>query len=826
MRTARFLTIALTIVAILLSVAWYLRDTLIQRLSNPVLARYGLAITDVSLDALATDAANIGYLELEHENGTMIAIDDLTLPIRTPGTGTTRYSARKVTITISEDDDAPPRELVSSIDQVLKLPDEQPGTDVGVTELVMAPYPVVRDLRWVSSEDRQALAARLESVLLSAATVEIDDTAHELTVSLSDATDPGRMQTITGNLQRSDSGFALSGSSDVDLTGWLPFATLFEVLPEGVSVAGGAAAFEFEVHVPNEPTARTAVTAILTPASPVQVRYADLQGAASAIRLDQATPITMTATLPDNDWNVSLRQASIVARYGDWGEIPVSIRDLVCGSMPRCTLQTEVDMAKADTPFGRADRVTVSASQEVTFGDGAIDVAIDPEATLLLQGYTHAGTSLAELEAKLTSDGRLRIDERGWSVSGESIDVSVEGVQFDDDLAVAAPLFLEAVTLAELDGSRTAGAVVFAPSGQVSLGNQVVATPGVKGEIQLRDTMIEADLATVGIHENATIAATHNLESESGEMRLEGAAISFGNQKLSDRIAPWRSALEISGGTIATDVQAGWRRRDDGWRLGGNATIRVAGLMGAYDDIVFAGLSTDLEAGYDIESGIELAPTSVTVDLVEAGLPIMDLAADVKLRTDPPAAEIAALTMTAFGGTVRAEPFSFDTGKERNTLILEAESIDIAEALRAQEFEAVEVSGKIGATLPVAIAGNTVTIEGGMLEGEAPGGVIRYAVGGASPATDPSALDLVREALSNFHYESLVSDVDYGANGDLRLGMRLEGRNPDMEGNRPVVLNLNVENNVPQMLRSLRAARAVEEILEQQLEQDRARYQQ
>jgi hypothetical protein len=47
--------------------------------------------------------------------------------------------------------------------------------------------------------------------------------------------------------------------------------------------------------------------------------------------------------------------------------------------------------------------------------------------------------------------------------------------------------------------------------------------------------------------------------------------------------------------------------------------------------------------------------------------------------------------------------------------------------------------------------------------------------------------------------------------------MQLTGRNPDMEGNRPIVLNLGVENNIPQMLKSLQAARAVEEILERRL---------
>ena len=50
------------------------------------------------------------------------------------------------------------------------------------------------------------------------------------------------------------------------------------------------------------------------------------------------------------------------------------------------------------------------------------------------------------------------------------------------------------------------------------------------------------------------------------------------------------------------------------------------------------------------------------------------------------------------------------------------------------------------------------------------------------------------------------------------LQMRIAGRNPDMEGNRPVVLNLGVENNIPKMLRSLQAARAVEDILEKRIE--------
>ena len=49
---------------------------------------------------------------------------------------------------------------------------------------------------------------------------------------------------------------------------------------------------------------------------------------------------------------------------------------------------------------------------------------------------------------------------------------------------------------------------------------------------------------------------------------------------------------------------------------------------------------------------------------------------------------------------------------------------------------------------------------------------------------------------------------------DLKLQMRLTGINPDMDETQPVILNLGVENNVPQLLRSLQATRSIEEILE------------
>jgi len=127
MKVTKYLVIALAIVALLASIAWYLRNTIIHRISGPILQEYGLTVTDVSLDALAASNATIGYLELEHDNGTTIAIDELTLSIGKSRTGIRTFTAEKVTIDVSSASDSEPLALAQLIDQMLLLPDSLPS---------------------------------------------------------------------------------------------------------------------------------------------------------------------------------------------------------------------------------------------------------------------------------------------------------------------------------------------------------------------------------------------------------------------------------------------------------------------------------------------------------------------------------------------------------------------------------------------------------------------------------------------------------------------------------------------------------------------------
>jgi hypothetical protein len=73
------------------------------------------------------------------------------------------------------------------------------------------------------------------------------------------------------------------------------------------------------------------------------------------------------------------------------------------------------------------------------------------------------------------------------------------------------------------------------------------------------------------------------------------------------------------------------------------------------------------------------------------------------------------------------------------------------------------------------------------------------------------AMNLVVQALQNFHYSVLNSTIDYDEQGKLTLGLRLEGRNPELRGGQPVVLNVNLEEDIPALLTSLQLSGRVNE---------------
>lgn len=391
--------------------------------------------------------------------------------------------------------------------------------------------------------------------------------------------------------------------------------------------------------------------------------------------------------------------------------------------------------------------------------------------------------------------GGLTID----SISASS--AAVEFVSQDDQWKVTAP-----DTRLRLRGPAFNGRGVLAPD--------------VRGDIAGSNEQVSASVRFStpegGLSGSADVS--HHLLKDRGELTLESAAIEFDTLKLSGIFTDWPYDWDIEAGRAVAAAGVHWKKSGTDFAYEGTAAITADSLAGRYADIGFLGFSSRLDIELDSAAPVALEPARFDIALVDIGFPIEDISGMAAPDIDDSAVEVNSLSMAVLGGTMTADPFRYDLDAETNQLMLRASGVQLPLMAGLADLEAVTISGSVSGEIPVTIRGNNVIIDNGRLENDPPGGVIRYGGGAATGVVDDdSQLGVVTRTLRNFEFDSLTSAVNYSRDGDLVLQMRLKGINPDVDPTQPVILNLNVENNVPQMLRSLQATRSIEDVLERQL---------
>ena len=801
-----------TAVAVVLAVAasWYLRNELIQRLSGPILEEYGMSISDVSLSALATRDATVSYLQLVHESGTTIAIHDLSLPFLADKAGLRSYRAGQVIILTSTRDEDVPFELAYWIEQLLALPGFLAGSDVVIDRLEMPAYPPVSDIHWVLAAETQALSATIAEMPLSVAVAQVSVAAHDLFLSTVDAT-------IDATLERSGEAYSIRGNESLTLTDWVPLISFLGILPAQVRIDAGVAEVDYDISIPFDTNVTPSIVLTAVPTSPWSVVYGDDGEEVTALIAAAEDSFAVQATFPEVRWSARGSRAELTVGSGDWQAIPVVLTDIACESGIRCTMAAMVSMSEVALPVGVVTAFEGSSMLKIDIGEEEARAGIEPGASLRITGLAGEALALDVLDAQLVSAATLTLAEAGWSFLADSVDGQIEGLALMDSSTVTAALYLENFSARSENSAVSLRSGMYMPSSKIAIPGTVISAPGFRGTVSTQGDVFRGRLETTGLNQEATIDVLHDANSGVGHMALAGGGISFGRKTLAQRFSPWSFPWGLSAGTMTVSLDADWRLADE--TVAATSTVDLTDLAGFYNDIAFTGLSTRLQGAYDSAAGIAIDPAELSLALVDVGLPVENISARYRLDANELSVDVESLRMEAFGGVVRADPFSFHTSAERNNLVLNIEGMDLVELLSMQDFEAINVAGRINAVLPITIAGDRIIVEGGTLTGEAPGGRIRYNPGPGSEPAAGSAIALATQALGNFEFDTLTSAVDYAEGGDLKLQMKLTGRNPDLDSQRPVVLNLGVETNIPEMLRSLQAARTVEDIIKKRAEQ-------
>ena len=384
-----------------------------------------------------------------------------------------------------------------------------------------------------------------------------------------------------------------------------------------------------------------------------------------------------------------------------------------------------------------------------------------------------------------------------------------------DDLTFVA----ESLLLTSTDGQWQ----VLSDNAKVTLQNTTVAgrqfvAPNASAEIGASNEELSAVLrfSTPEAGFTGRAELRHNLARGTGEVHFRDTALNFDILNLSEAVTGWPYEFDVSSGYWRIDAEVNWAVTDAGFAYTGTTLHSLDSLAGNYGDIGFVGLNSQTEATIDWQAGLSLSPTQFEVALIDVGFPVREMRGRFAADIGSLAAEVETVSMTALGGVVTVDPFRYEHTVDSNQLMLRVKEIQLPLMVGLADLEAVEISGSVSGDIPVTLRNGKVIIDKGHLENDPPGGVIRYGAG-ANMVDDESQFGIVTRTLRNFEFDALTSEVSYTDSGDLKLQMRLTGTNPDVDPNQPVVLNLGVENNVPQMLRSLQATRSIEDILEERL---------
>jgi len=249
-------------------------------------------------------------------------------------------------------------------------------------------------------------------------------------------------------------------------------------------------------------------------------------------------------------------------------------------------------------------------------------------------------------------------------------------------------------------------------------------------------------------------------------------------------------------GTVGVKARISWGEGSDA----GKAEVLLKDVALDSGAVTASGINAVLTA--DRLSPLRLpAGQTVSIGLMNAGVPLTDGEIQFGVRGDT--LSVTKAEWNWAGGTLRAAPFEAGMNVADQTIVLEAEDVDLRQLLSLAAIDGLSASGSLSGSLPVHISPDAVSIESGRLETTGPGS-LRYDPDHppAFLAGNPgSSTDMLLKALTDFRYDSLVLTVNGQAGGEMTLSFAIRGSNENFYDGYPVALNLNVGGALDTILR-------------------------
>lgn len=337
----------------------------------------------------------------------------------------------------------------------------------------------------------------------------------------------------------------------------------------------------------------------------------------------------------------------------------------------------------------------------------------------------------------------------------------------------------------------------------------MVLTGTLRGSVE----RLAVDATAATVEDGLVLAATGEVEPFAARGEL---ALRLGETSLDD-VQPGRLLPALAGsvtrlqGTVAAEGHARYR---DG-KFG--ATLALA-----FRDVdVVAGVATVRRLNGVVTvvgpPGIATPPgQTIAMAGIDAALPLEDGTVVFQIEREG-TLRLERAEWRLAGGTLRTSG-RVPLAAEQRALTLVADSLDVGALLASLAFEGLSGTGTLSGTLPLRQRGDALVIENGRVEATTPGTLRYERAPGADAATGHGQLDVLLAVLTNFHYDELALTLTGDTAEPMDMTLHIRGRNPDYQGGRTVVFNVNIEAPLVGLVRAGGSTYRVPAAIEKRLE--------
>ncbi|MBG7602810.1 MAG: YdbH domain-containing protein [Gammaproteobacteria bacterium] len=466
------------------------------------------------------------------------------------------------------------------------------------------------------------------------------------------------------------------------------------------------------------------------------------------------------------------------------------------------------------------------AGGEVEVTDDGLNGKLDAGAQLQTDAMQIKGVSVQSLQMKsaevqlfsLLSDKSNAL----WSVGGNRLEIKHEVAGMNSMELAAGSIELQYGSWSYPLHQGLNGEINM-PEVTVKSDESAFAFGGTKGAFEIDDKLltIEATTRYKGTATGLSLKMQQSLQQGSGKLSFNSKAQSLEQlgRAMKRITAAWPRDLAVATGTAKVNGSAAW----DGGLQQSRVDIRISKGGGRYAELFFSGLNADLKL--DLYPKIEGRAKKVSVKLIDIGVPVSDLTAALRIQWTSkgkrPVMIFSNLKASLLKGRVTGKRMRIDLNRRTHDFTLALQHIDIAEIVRMHGFEGLNATGKVSGTIPVRLDSKGVSVRKGRIRADKPGGTINYVPDEKGEALKSASVksEVLLNLLRDFRYDVLDAETEYKPDGQLLMKMQLKGKSPQQYKERPVHLNLTLDQNILSLLKSLRSVNGLNERIDRKVRQ-------